>query len=381
MAKLTIRRIAFFGGVGVGAGLMHALNSGLRARPPGAGALDPVGRRAEQSWPDEVVAARVRAAIARAASHPHAVDVSVDQGRVTLRGPVLQREASAVLRRVNRVAGVRAIDNQLDEHASSRGVPQLTGPGRREGRPLEREVWPRSWRLGAGAGGAVLARLGLALARHRVPLRGLGLSAVGAALVARAVTNRPIGRLLGLDARRAVDLRKTVLVRAPVSEVFRFWAQVENFPLFMEHVLEVTVNALDGRRSHWQVRGPAGVSVRWDAEVTRLVPDAMFAWKTLPGSQVEHAGAVHFEELGPDFTLLQVRMVYVPPAGALGQLLAAILGSDPESRVEEDLARLKSLLEDLHTLAPGVRREPAEGTATAEEPSGPGGPREAGRTS
>jgi uncharacterized membrane protein len=95
------------------------------------------------------------------------------------------------------------------------------------------------------------------------------------------------------------------------------------------------------------------VPVRWDAEVTRLVPDTLFAWKTLPGSGVEHAGAVHFESLGPETTWLQVHMVYVPPAGALGHLVATVLGSDPESRMEEDLGRLKSLLEDLHTLAPG----------------------------
>jgi uncharacterized membrane protein len=138
-----------------------------------------------------------------------------------------------------------------------------------------------------------------------------------------------------------------------VFEVFRFWAQVENFPLFMEHVLDVTLNQDDTRRSHWQVRGPAGVPVRWDAEVTRLIPDTLFAWKTLPGSGVEHAGAVHFEALGPETTWLQVHMVYVPPAGAFGHLVATILGGDPESRMEEDLNRLKSLLEDLHTLAPG----------------------------
>ncbi len=108
--------------------------------------------------------------------------------------------------------------------------------------------------------------------------------------------------------------------------------------------------------------------------MTRLVPDAMFAWKTLPGSQVEHAGAVHFEELGPQVTWLQVRMVYVPLAGALGHLLATMLGSNPESRVEEDLARLKSLLEDLHRLAPSV-------PSTAEKPASPGAPPDTDRVS
>ena len=349
MARLISGRIAFLGGLGLGVGLMRTLEKGWLSGTGGG------GERMPPSWPDEIVAARVRAAVARAASHPHAIEVSVDQGRVTLDGPILVREAAGVLRRVSRVAGVRAIDNQLDQHQTSHGVPQLAGRGKAEGSPLEREVWPGSRRLTAAASGFALASCGIALVRGRGRRAGLVMTAAGAALVARAAANRSLGRLLHLDGNRhAVDVRKTVLIRAPVSEVFRFWAQVENFPLFMEHVLDVAVTPEDRRRSHWQVRGPAGVAVRWDAEVTRLVPDTVFAWKTLPGSGVEHAGAVHFEALGPESTYVQVRMVYVPPAGALGHLVATILGGDPESRIEADLARLKSLLEDLHTLAPGV---------------------------
>ncbi len=252
------------------------------------------------------------------------------------------------------MAGVRSVDDALERHASGANDPRLHGPGHSDS-PLERDVWPASWRLAAGAAGLVLGRAGLSLVRGHTR-SGLALTAAGAALATRAATNRPLSRLLRMSGSgHVIDLRRTVLVRAPVSEVFRFWAQVENFPLFMEHVLDVTVSPEDARRSHWQVRGPAGVPIKWDAEVTRLVPDELFAWKSLPGSELDHAGAVHFESLGPETTWLQVRMVYVPPAGALGHLVATILGSDPESRVEEDLRRLKSLLEDLHTLAPGGR--------------------------
>ena len=180
------------------------------------------------------------------------------------------------------------------------------------------------------------------------------MTAAGAALAARAATNRPLTRLLGMTGSgHVIDLRRTVLVRAPVSEVFRFWAQVENFPLFMEHVLDVTVSSEDARRSHWQVRGPAGVPIKW---TPRSAPGARRAVRVESCRQRARARrAVHFEPLGPETTWLQVRMVYVPPAGALGHLVATILGSDPETRVEEDLGRLKSLLEDLHTLAPGRR--------------------------
>jgi uncharacterized membrane protein len=345
------RRIAFLSGLGVGIRLMSALEPARGARWPAGASRN---GRGDPTWSDDLVAARVRAAVARAASHPHAIHVSVDHGKVTLGGAVLEREAAGVVRRAARTAGVRSVDDQLERHATDAGEPRLRGRGLADS-PLERDVWPASWRLAAGAAGLVLGRAGLSLLRG-YPRSGLALTAAGAGLAARAATNRPLSRLLRLNGSgHVIDLRRTVLVRAPVSEVFRFWAQVENFPLFMEHVLDVTVSSEDARRSHWQVRGPAGVPIKWDAEVTRLVPDELFAWKSLPGSELEHAGAVHFEPLGPETTWLQVRMVYVPPAGALGHLIATILGTDPETRVEEDLGRLKSLLEDLHTLAPGGR--------------------------
>ena len=359
--RLTTGRIAFLSGLGIGASLVRNMESARNARRSGYAPGLHRGRssRSLATWPDEVVTARVRAAIARAASYPHAIGLSVEEGTVTLTGPVPQQELGRVMRRVARVAGVRAIDNQLDPRTPEDADPRLSGQAQHDDPPLEREVWPRSWRLTAGAAGAAATTFGLSLLADRDFKSGLALTATGAALIARAATNRPITRLLGIDrSGRAVDLRRSILVRAPIGEVFRFWAQVENFPLFMEHVLDVGVSPTDGRLSHWQVRGPAGVAVRWDAEVTRLVPDELFAWKTLPGSQVEHAGAVHFERMGEDATLLQVRMVYVPPAGAIGKLVASVLGGDPEKQVEEDLARLKSLLEDLHTLAPP---EPPQG--------------------
>jgi uncharacterized membrane protein len=38
-------------------------------------------------------------------------------------------------------------------------------------------------------------------------------------------------------------------------------------------------------------------------------------------------------------------MSYTPPAGALGHGLAMLLGSDPKSRMDEDLARMRDFIE------------------------------------
>jgi uncharacterized membrane protein len=190
------------------------------------------------------------------------------------------------------------------------------------------------------------------------PVMRATLLAAGAVALLRALTNLPLNRLVGVGAgRRAVSVRKTLTVAAPVAEVFDLWSRPENFPRFMEHVQEV--QRLSEWRSRWTVRGPGGVAVHWETELTAFVPNEVIAWRTVAGSAVEHAGIVRFQPAGAAATRIDVRMSYTPPAGALGHGVAAALGVDPKRAMDADLVRLKSLLEQGRTRAHGqpVRRE------------------------
>jgi uncharacterized membrane protein len=50
-------------------------------------------------------------------------------------------------------------------------------------------------------------------------------------------------------------------------------------------------------------------------------------------------------------------MTYKPPAGLLGHYVSSLFGADPKSEMDQDLARLKSLIETGKTRAHGVRVE------------------------
>jgi CBS domain-containing protein len=76
---------------------------------------------------DEVLQARVRAALGRACSHAAALEVFVERGNVKLNGPVLEREHHTILRQIGRVRGVRAIEDRLHRHMHPSGVPGLQG--------------------------------------------------------------------------------------------------------------------------------------------------------------------------------------------------------------------------------------------------------------
>src|SRR5204863_1791146 len=88
-----------------------------------------------------------------------------------------------------------------------------------------------------------------------------------------------------------------------------------------------------------------GVPVEWDAELTQIVPNQVIAWKTLPGSTVEHAGIVRFQPAPDGTASVNVRLSYNPPAGAVGHTVATLFGADPQSELDADLARMKTLIE------------------------------------
>jgi uncharacterized membrane protein len=155
----------------------------------------------------------------------------------------------------------------------------------------------------------------------------------------------------GVAERHYIMVQKSLVVAAPVEEVFRFWSSFRNFPRFMRHLREVRES--EGGISHWSADGPAGIPATWDAEITALQPHRRIAWRSLPGSLVHNAGEVRFEEVTPDRTRIHVRMAYSPPAGVVGQAVTTLFGADPRRQLDEDLRRFKMLLEEGSVTAHG----------------------------
>ncbi len=146
----------------------------------------------------------------------------------------------------------------------------------------------------------------------------------------------------GRDRRRTVDIQKSLHIEAPIDQVYEFWADYENFPLFMSNVREV--RDLGGGRSRWTVSGPGGVPIEWEAVLTEQAPNDRIAWRSEPGSMLENAGVIRFRPEA-DGTRIDLRFCYQPPAGGAGQAVAELLGSDPRAKLNDDLGRLKALLE------------------------------------
>jgi uncharacterized protein YwbE len=144
----------------------------------------------------ERLAARVRARLGRVVSHPHAIDVSAEDGRVVLAGPILAEEVKAAVAEASRVRGVEHLDNRLDVFETPDDVPALQGGVTRTGnRPeLLQANWAPGVRLLTVVGASALLSYAV---RRRDPV-GAGIGFAGATLAARALSNKQLGRLVSL---------------------------------------------------------------------------------------------------------------------------------------------------------------------------------------
>jgi uncharacterized membrane protein len=144
--------------------------------------------------------------------------------------------------------------------------------------------------------------------------------------------------------RQPIRIKRSITVNRPPEEVYQFWHDFENLPRFMSHVK--SVKRLGDTRTHWEVKGPAGIEVEWDAEITEDKPNELIAWRSLPGADVENSGAVRFERApGGRGTVVRVDLNYDPPAGIIGSTLALLFGESPEKQIKADLLRLRQLIE------------------------------------
>ena len=219
--------------------------------------------------------------------------------------------------------------------------------------PAEAQREARDWRDSADeavdSGGHGRAAGGLILAA----------AAVGAGLYAlqRYGGSERLRHKLGADDSGTITLSKSLFIQAPIEHVYDTWSNYENFPQFMSNVK--SVQPLGGDRSHWTVRGPAGIGLQFDS-MARMERPSEMTWESEPGSKVSNSGRVTLVPEGYG-TRVNVQLSYRPPAGAMGQAVSSLLGANPKQQFEDDLERMRQFIESRRPNTP-LSSMPAAGT-------------------
>jgi uncharacterized membrane protein len=156
--------------------------------------------------------------------------------------------------------------------------------------------------------------------------------------------DQPTGSSESVVAIANGSTHRSVTINREPGEVYAFWRQLDNLPLFMKHLERVDV--IDGTRSHWVAKAPLGRTVEWDAEVTEDVPNEQISWSSTGSSQIWNRGTVRFQRApGKRGTEVHVELEYAPPGGPIGSSVARILGEEPTNQISGDLRRLKQVME------------------------------------
>ena len=154
-------------------------------------------------------------------------------------------------------------------------------------------------------------------------------------------------------------VRSAITILRTPQEVYDYWRDFEQLPTFMTHLR--SVEQQPGGRWRWTANAPVGDHVEWDAVIVEDESGRAIAWRSVEGSDVTNVGKVAFTEA---------------PGGAVGRLIARMLGENPQQQVDDDLRRLKQVIETGEVLVSAgspegtnARRQATQRPAQPQDPS------------
>jgi uncharacterized membrane protein len=155
----------------------------------------------------------------------------------------------------------------------------------------------------------------------------------------------PAAAGLSIDPDEAGELiGRTVTINRPAEELYEFWRDFRNLPLFMDNIESVQI--LDGTTSHWKVKAPAGSTVEWNSRIVEDLPGEAIAWRSEEDASVPNSGRIEFKPTSNGRgTQVTATIVYDPPVGTLGKVVAKLFPREPNIQARRDLRRFKQLME------------------------------------
>lgn len=155
-------------------------------------------RNGDAGVDDQVLRDRVRSKLGRSLTHASVLDVTVEDGRVILVGPVFAHEADRLLDTVRSVKGVKDVECRFDLHEGTEDLSAFQGNGHSTSRFADSRWVSVATRVLTGSCGSALAVAGL---KKKGPL-GLALGTLALGLLAHGTANVGPGKVARLVRRR-----------------------------------------------------------------------------------------------------------------------------------------------------------------------------------
>jgi uncharacterized membrane protein len=146
-----------------------------------------------------------------------------------------------------------------------------------------------------------------------------------------------------IETRGNTLIGRTVTINRPRDELYAYWRDFTKLPTFMDNVERV--DTISATLTHWVVKAPAGRTVEWDALVTEEREGELIAWASTEDADVPNSGRIEFRDAGARGTIVTATIVYDPPAGVVGKIIAKMFQREPAIQARRDLRRFKQLME------------------------------------
>jgi uncharacterized membrane protein len=147
---------------------------------------------------------------------------------------------------------------------------------------------------------------------------------------------------------RNINVRASVVVNRPRTEVYAFWRKLENLPLFMKHL--ESVDEIDEFTSAWKVKVPGGLGhIRWEAEIVKEEEGTVLSWQSVPGASIRNAGKINFSDTPAKGTRIDALISYHAPLGIFGEGLSHLLTPLFSEMIEKDILDFKHFIENTET--------------------------------
>jgi len=146
-----------------------------------------------------------------------------------------------------------------------------------------------------------------------------------------------------VEAKGDSLLARSVTINRDRNELYGLWRNFNNLTSFMENVEQIEL--IDDLRSHWVVKAPGGRTVEWTSTITEELEGELIAWASEEGADVPNSGRIEFRDAGARGTVVTATILYDPPAGVVGKLIAKMFQREPAIQARRDLRRFKQLME------------------------------------
>lgn len=137
---------------------------------------------------------------------------------------------------------------------------------------------------------------------------------------------------------------QSIMIKGDPQELYLLWADLENFPKFMQYI--ISVEKTDDNMSHWVMQGPSGHRAEWDMETTRADDSQRIAWNSRAGGDIKTTGQITFTPLPQGVTEVTLTRTYVPQSENAQHMSS--LFNDPAALLTDDLRNFKAYAEGRH---------------------------------